>query len=266
MLKWILQKNLIKESVLQEFRQAFADLLISYEEVNVIPFSSELPVFSPADINVFYGSTTLMLNAYQNSHFNKGVFFDEEIFTTQRYLKEWGNHLLNNDGGIYTFQKFIQNTVDTKDEWFLRPNADDKSFAGTVLKSQEIKAWYSKIEHLKDSNFHANTKIFASSTKHIQKEWRSFIVNGKVIDISRYMFNGQLNISRTDIPQSVIQFIEERAMEFSPNPIFVMDIALSHSDYKIIECNCFNGTGFYNHNIKSIIKAVSDYLVFAQNP
>lgn len=265
MIKWIVQKNLIKESVLQEFRQAFADLLIPSEEVNVIPFSNELPMFSPKEINVFYGSTTLMLNAYKSPHFSNGVFFEEKTFTTQRYLKEWGAHLLNNDGGVYTFQEFIQNIVETRDEWFLRPNADDKSFAGMVLSKIEVKEWYAKIENLKDSVLNSKTEIFVSSTKNIQKEWRSFIVNGKVVDISRYMFNGELNISRTDIPKSVIAFIEARAKEFSPHSIFVMDIALSHSEYKIIECNCFNGTGFYDHDIKTIVKTVTDYLSLEVN-
>lgn len=49
MIKWIIQNNLIKKETLDEFRTAFKELSVKYEEVQVIPFSPALPRFNPAD-------------------------------------------------------------------------------------------------------------------------------------------------------------------------------------------------------------------------
>lgn len=63
---WVIQNNLIKEELLQAFREVFQKHTMSYEEVTVIPFSDVLPsIRNPNDFCLFYGSTTLMLNAYQ---------------------------------------------------------------------------------------------------------------------------------------------------------------------------------------------------------
>jgi len=63
---------------------------------------------------------------------------------------------------------------------------------------------------------------------------------------ARYMRNGELNISTEDCPKEMIQFVEKCTAEFAPHDIFVMDVADTSNGFKIIECNCFNGTGFYN--------------------
>ena len=43
------------EKVLNEFRNVFDQYNIAYEEVKVIPFSDELPVFTPVTHPIFYG-------------------------------------------------------------------------------------------------------------------------------------------------------------------------------------------------------------------
>ncbi len=77
MIKWIVQHNLIKEKTLNAFRNAFHQHNIAYEEVMVIPFSEELPSFEIVSQPIFYGSTTLMMNAYSSEH-AQGVFFKKK--------------------------------------------------------------------------------------------------------------------------------------------------------------------------------------------
>ncbi len=43
-----------------------------------------------------------------------------------------------------------------------------------------------------------------------------------------------------------------RALEAIPDEI--------KDEYKLIECNCFNGTGFYKHDVESIIQAVNQFI------
>jgi len=179
MIKWIIQNNLIKPNILQEFRDAFVKLDIDFEEVKVIPFSDELPEFTPSTVNMFYGSTTLMLNAYNHPKYRSGVFYDPKTFTIENYLDKWGNKMLNAGGQVLTFRQFLKENVDTKTEWFIRPNEDDKSFAGTTMTKEEIKDWYSNILNIDNPNLNADTLIFVSEKKEIKREWRNFVVNQK---------------------------------------------------------------------------------------
>lgn len=168
--------------------------------------------------------------------------------------------MLNAEGQVMTFEKFIKTTVDTREEWFLRPNEDDKSFAGTVMSSSEIKEWYEKILQVNNPQLHADTNIMVAPIQQLIKEWRNIVIDGKVIDSSRYMRHGKLQIKKEDCPPEMLQFVEKQVKVYAPNDIFVIDIAETNQGYKIIECNCFNGTGFYEHNIQKIVKSITDKL------
>ncbi len=40
--------------------------------------------------------------------------------------------------------------------------------------------------------------------------------------------------------------------------MFVMDVARVQRAWKIVECNCFNGSRFYDADVSAIVHAVSD--------
>ncbi len=58
----------------------------------------------------------------------------------------------------------------------------------------------------------------------------------------------------------MINFTPQCIDQYTPHTIFVMDIAETNEGFKIIECNCFNGTGFYGHDIKAIIQSITNHL------
>jgi hypothetical protein len=260
-LKWILQSNLIKEEVVVEIKKALMLDHIDFEDVKIIPFSDELPpIRKPAILNVFYGSSTLILNAYKHPVFKHGVFFDPQNFLIQVYIEKWHDKVLNADSKITTFESFAREHHKDESQWFIRPNEDNKSFTGTVMSFGEVKAFADDLRLSNNPHLTTHTLVAISSPKKIKKEWRHFIVNRKVISSSRYVNNGELDISTTDVPVELIQFVEACCIIYQPHVIFVMDTALHDSKYYILECNCFNGTGFYNHDIVGIVRAVNRHL------
>ncbi len=260
-IKWVLQANLINEQVADKIKEALKLDNIGFEEVKIIPFSSELPeIKSNANFTVFYGSTTLILNAYFDGRFSKGVFFDEQKFNIKNYNKVWGTKMLNYDQITSSLEKFSSAQHNQNSEWFLRPNDDYKSFSGTVMKFSEIQKFATNLIDSNNPYLSTQSIISFSTPKIITKEWRHFIVNKKIISSCRYLYNGQLDISDEDIPTDLLDFVMECCKEYTPHDIFVLDTALYKNDYFIIECNCFNGTGFYNHDIIKIIRAVNEYL------
>jgi len=257
---WILQNNLIKESDFIEIKSALKADNITYEDVRVIPFSDELPLIDKSDsLKVFYGSTTLIMNAYLDEHFKEGIFYDKEVFSMKNYFDKWGQHMLNYDSSILTFYDILNGNFENTN-WFVRPIYDDKSFSGKVMTYEEIVEFESSLKESNNQYLNEDTLVAISKPKTIEKEWRHFIVDKNVISSCRYAAFGELSKSNVDVPDSLISFVHDRCQEYAPNDIFVMDTAIYNGNFKIVECNCFNDTGFYTHGIQLIIREINRHL------
>ena len=258
---WVLQKNLTPASVLEQIKLALKVQSVDYQEVTVIPFSNTLP--QEVDLrkfNIFYGSTTLMMNAYQNEHTRAGVFYEPEVFSMRNYLRQWGRRLFNADAQFFAFEELIQQNLPAKSQWFIRPNGDTKSFSGTVMSFEALKIWYHKIAHLPESVVQPTTEVIIAPPKMPLKEWRCFVVNKQIVGTCRYAWEGQLVIKAQDAPEGMLKFVQSCVDQYTPHPIFVMDIALYEGAYYLLECGCMNSTGFYETPIAPVIQAANDYL------
>jgi hypothetical protein len=257
---WILQKNLTKAQVLTAIKAALEADGIAYEEVLSIPFSDEVPEIAAREGLVFYGSTTLIFNASRDPRYSKGVFYDPEKFCMQNYLAQWGEGMLNHDSRNTTFAALAEEVHPDDAEFFIRPDADTKAFTGQVMTFAEIKTFARQLRTSENPTLEPDTAIALSRPKTIEKEWRSFVVDGKLISTTRYLHNGELAIAPQDVPESLISFLQAAIDTYQPHPVFVIDTALSDGRYAILECNCFNGTGFYGHDIPNIVRAVNEWV------
>ncbi|MEO1514080.1 MAG: ATP-grasp domain-containing protein [Bacteroidota bacterium] len=257
---WVLQQNVINQTTLGQIKKALAKDGISFEEVKIIPFSDELPEIKESEaLKIFYGSTTLVLNAHANGKYAEGIFYDKEVFSMKNYLEKWGAHMLNHDSEILTFQEIVTGDF-AKEDWFVRPILDDKSFSGRVMSFQEITTLEASLVESNNPYLNEKTLVLISKPKAIAKEWRHFIVDKEIVSSSRYAEFGHLSTSASDVPVDLLKFVNDRCQEYVPNDVFVMDVALCTGAYKIVECNCFNDTGFYRHDIEKIISVVNAYI------
>lgn len=261
MIRWIIQNNDISDTDLQRLVNACKNLNIKFELIVSRAFSKELPEISIDDdiTNVYYGGTTLMYNIYTKLNRPIGLFFNDNFFM-ENYINKWGSHMLSSEASILTISELLQKESSSDEkEYFIRPNADDKSFVGQVRTLDEIKRiMLGAVEY--DNNLTLESKVLFGPAYTIKKEWRNFIVDGKVITSSLYQENFRLKKSAEDIPGDMIKFAEDRCKEYMPHNIFVMDIGISGGDYYIIECGCLNSTGFYHSDVEKIVKAVSEFI------
>jgi len=247
MINWILQINLTKPKVVEDIKSVLTASDESYEEITVIPFSTNPPkVNSTKAFNIVYGSSTLMLNAYKSGELRKGLFYDPERFTMQNYVKQWKDNLLNSNGQLIDLGEIRNLPSEPNQKWFIRPNDDEKGFSGKLLEFKQLNEWIAKMNELNSPEINNQRQAWISNPKTIDKEWRMFIVDDRIISSSRYMNNGQLDIDRID--------------EYRLDDVYVMDIAEVKGKYKIIECNCFNGTGFYEHEISKIVTEINRFI------
>ncbi len=267
--QWIIQENLIKSELLEAFVSSFDRLHIPYQKVNMIPFSTDLPDFEPSDCMVFYGATSLMM-AVENSEFSTHLFYDSIRFSTEYYSEIWQNAMLNSDVKILDINRLstMSTELNSNEEWFIRPNEDDKSFSGMVKTSGELLDWATDIVANPNVLLSGATKIALSGKKEILKEWRNYIVDGSIVESTRYLMDGMLSVSSEDVPEAMQDFIQEQIVKYAPNDVFVMDVAETSNGYKIIECNCFNGTGFYlyqNEEVFKVVQAIQTYFTKVKN-
>ena len=257
---WVVQNNLTSDRyVYENFIKIFEKYKIPYELVEVIPFHDELPKFNRSRPNIFYGSTTMMNNVYNDKSINQGLFFNPETFRMDLYIQKWGDLMLNNKARVSTFNDIIKENHKDDELFFIRPVDDSKLFTGTVKTFEEIKDWQKNTAVIKDGLLTEDTPILIGEPYKINKEWRNIIVNGKVISSSRYYKDGYLNKSAIDIPSQVIDLCEKACSIFTPHDVFAMDIAETGGEYYILECGCFNSVGFYDIDMEKVILAIDEY-------
>lgn len=264
--RWIIQNNLISENDRNQFQIACDKIGVAHYEVIVIPFSSELPQFPVDDEyeNIYYGSTTFMNNLYDKLNRPIGLFYNHETFSMENYINKWGEHMLNSDAQVMTVRDFIDSKQSFPVNMFLRPDGDGKEFDGQVGDENELRDMLKRMMDY-ESPMTMDSKIILGPAYNLQREWRNYIVNGKVITSTRYRNNFRLSKSGDDIPGDMITFVENRCIEYQPHDVFAMDIAETRHDdgtmrYYIIECGCMNSVGFYHADINRYVEAVSEYV------
>jgi hypothetical protein len=263
-IRWVVQSNLLAENDIERLHDACERCGAEFESVQVIPFSEELPKFTLDEkVNIYYGSTTFIERVDKMLNFPKGVFFCSKAFQMDNYIQRWGVHMLNAQAKVTTLGECHGDDLKSA-EYFVRPVADDKSFAGEVMLKDDLLKWVERVRENEISeramgnpvSLDLQTPILVAPAYRVEKEWRNFIVDGKVIASTLYRKDHKLNKLR-EAPQEMLDFVHARCEEYVPHRIFVMDIALCGNSYYIIECGCLNSAGFYVADIDEIVKIVS---------
>lgn len=254
-MKWIVQNNFRTDADdTDKIRLACEKFGFGFEGVKVIPFSNDIYEFDN-ELAVFYGGTGWINKIYEK-YKPSGIFFNpESVFTY--WIEKYKENALNYGATETTLEEFSKKDHPDDEPFFVRPVKDLKEFNGGVMYFRDIRDWSNKIYCVAED--YGRIPIVVGEPYRIAHEWRLFILNGKVITGSHYRLYSILNVSQ-EIPQKVIDFAEEQAKVYSPDPVFIMDIGESNKNLYVIEIGCFNSAGFYASNIEKIVYEVSNYL------
>lgn len=256
-IQWAVQNNLTDENTLSDLKKSCENIGVDYVVVEIIPFTTTLPVFPKEKKSIFYGSTTFNNLVYADHNLNKGLFFNEN-YSMENYFERYGEYMLNYGAKITTFEDVIKMNYEPDKILFIRPNDDTKSFVGNTILFKDIDEWYKTLKVFENTNLGLDTKIIVAEPFNIKSEWRLWIVNKKVIASSKYREYFRLK-KQEGCPSEVIEFAEQRCNQYTPHDVFVMDIGLCGDEYYIIECGCMNAAGFYKANIQNIVSSVTEY-------
>ncbi len=251
---FIIQHNLLSASMLEDVRLAVQGLPHTF--VGLIPFSREITSNEPIIglDHIPYGSTSFVETAEELGW--SGLCFDRD---KQSYFEAaWNRDDMLNGGTILAASMALPFIKQLEGDLFMRPSDDLKKFTGSVFTPQEAEKFLtdamsqpsSAYEKIKDDDL-----IVIGPVRQIVAEWRWFIIGGKVVDGSWYRLNGELVKTHVNDRE-----LTDEAQEFSdgwlPHENCVMDLCeLADGSKKVIEFNCINGSGFYQHDVKKIFHA-----------
>ncbi len=158
--------------------------------------------------------------------------------------------MLNDEMVITTASQFASG-LRSGESMFVRPTKDLKSFPGGVVTGDTVEKWLAGLED-------TSVRVAASRPREIIAEYRLFIVGGRIITGSQYKANGRLYSKR--IETSGYEPFEMAVNGWLPMDTCVMDMALTpEGEYRVVEFNCINCSGFYDHDLKALVTALTEH-------
>ncbi len=257
--RWAVQTNLGSADDIEKLCLTLERLDVELVKLEVIPFD-DTPPDVPADGRViFYGSTTLMRNVTRDGRWTPGVFFDESRFSFEALRAGFGaDALLNGASEVITVGELLARDLAPDAEFFLRPAGDLKEFAGRVHTFEELAPWR---DGLASSNgpLGLDTLVQVAPPRALGREWRTVVVDGRVVAASQYRSSGRLKVTG-DVPEEVLRFAGEMAARYQPAPVFALDVGEVDEGLRVVETNCFNSAGFYWCDLYEIARRVTAFV------
>lgn len=253
--RWAVQDKMDTDYL--NIRKACQDLGLPCVTFPRVPFSMELPDV-PADMpTIFYGSIRMVDLVRKSGRWSPCAFFDPETFKTTAWGPAYGEHWLNHGSRLTTLSEFVWEPHDPDRLFFVRPVRDAKEFTGGVWSFAQLCRWNSGLikTDLGDEQL-ATIPIIVGEPWGIAREWRLFMVDGRVSSASRYKTSGRLDVG-ADVPDEVLGFGECMAKVFSPHRIFVLDVCESAGNLYVLELGCVNSAGLYAADVLRIIGDIS---------
>jgi hypothetical protein len=247
---WVIQENLYREKGLDDLIDLLGRAGIPYSLHKVIPFVGDIePDINPPNPVIVFGTYGMRRIAARKG-WVPGAFVNDN-FEFPIWREHWGDELLNYDAEVCPFGQVPQ-----RDEFFMRPVADSKSFSGGVFGWDEYVDWRTRVADLHEdvgTTLNVDTPVLVCKPREIAREYRLWIVDGVVATASLYRIGGRVHYDEF-VDYDCRLYGERIAAMWSPDRAFVLDVALDMEDrYKVVEINCLNAAGLYAANVGKLV-------------
>jgi hypothetical protein len=252
MTQWIVQDSLNWTALQNNCSPLISTLQkmgIPFTLCGVIPFEHTITGIEQVNFSIptmFYGGTVLPILA-KKLNCSTGIFWEDGWWNPNI----WATHrkdMLNQSVNTITLSQLREDWI--TQPVFVKPVAV-KEFTGMVLEGPD-RDWFNE----EYNELSGDLKICCSPIQKIEREWRFWIIDGKIITGSLYKKYGYLTI-REPIGVDIWKAAEQLLKNWVPSDTVVMDAAqLTTGEFKIVEFNSINSSGFYNADISKIVTAI----------
>jgi len=250
---YIVQDNLFREEGHAKLISCLEKFEIPHELVTVRPFIEEFQ-FKTDRKDVFVFGSLKLARLSKNYGWFPGAMVTEN-HDYEVYSQHYKENLLNYDSRLV---KFGEDFEWIYDQHFIRPTLDTKTFTGRVFDEKE---WLEVKKRMQTDpetyTIKDDDKIQVAIPKKLTQEVRFWVVDGKIVTQSTYR-RGSFLAYDNIVDQDAIDFAQKMVDIFQLAPAFVIDLALTPSGWKIIECGSVSCAGFYDADMQKIIMALED--------
>jgi hypothetical protein len=140
---------------------------------------------------------------------------------------------------------------------FVRPDSNRKIFTGTLVKRE---FWKERVELIGFYEVKPEELCVVAPPVNIEKEWRFFVSNGKIITGSLYRDGSRsvrvlANEADTASAKELLDYCTEQG--YNPDSIWVMDMCETRAGRRcILEVGSFSSSGLYACDTDKIVEAV----------
>ena len=260
-----IQLNHTREEELLEFQMSLREIGYDPLYYGLIPFSDEVTGtedFDKFDVIVPYG-TVKLIRLWQKGLLPKSVqvFYHEPSFDQFNYARLIPKELLLNGDVQYTTLGQIKDWQMATDV-FIKPTRDLKAFAGVIVSKGQTPG-EEIFSRPQDSSLSDSEVVLIAPLREIVKEFRNFVVDGKVIDSSIYKIGPKVTYERpsTEEFDQIHRFFDIVKSHYEPHDVYVVDFALlADGQWVVIEYNCLNCAGMYSVDRRKIFNAIAHFV------
>ena len=261
---WVVAADLGARSNIKEFIESIEEnngdvYKVSLEEM-LTP--SYIPQIDSSRKVIFYGSVNF-INRMADLNFNPGVFGSNESYSYKNLCENVPHEMIfNSPSDPYTVHGTavdILKSLENREEselFFFKPGDDSKFIAGQVASVSDIRLKCNQLLNNQIPDADGNNPLLISVPYGIESEYRLFVVNGEIVTGSKYYPNQD-----PEIPNEVIQYGKEVIKHWNPEPLFVLDVVVSNSNYFVMEIQNFHSAGHYMADKDKLVKSIHQYLI-----
>jgi hypothetical protein len=191
-----------------------------------------------------YGSVQF-LRQCKNSSLGRFVLHDEEAFAASNWMPILGDLSLNHAGHRADVRE-ITHLLSPGGRLHVRPDRVDKAFAGAVF---DASSWQQAVQ---SRRLAGELDCWVTPVRHIEAEWRCWIVGGEVVNVSQYRDSERMCV-REENDVGVWRAASELSGVFTPAPCVVMDIAKTDTGHAVIEYNPIHCSGWYAARVDRVL-------------
>ncbi|MFP2931707.1 ATP-grasp domain-containing protein [Pyxidicoccus sp. 3LG] len=248
---WVIQNNLFNERGFHSLMQVLERGRLPHTLVKVIPFDGgvepEVDVSGPV---IVMGSLTLTRYARRRG-WVPGAFLNDN-FDFRVWREHLGEHLLNATAHVCRFA----DVPPQEGPFFIRPCLDDKAFSGLVTTWDEFVSWRDGVLKLEEATtLSADTWVAVSAPRHIQREYRMVVVDGRVVTGTRYKLGDRV-VASAEVEPEVYTFAQAMADRWGPDRAYVLDVFMHAAGLYVGELNNLNSAGFYAYDVGKMVAAI----------
>ncbi len=258
LMHWLLQSNLATEERQAPFvnaLEAIKPLGATWSFIKLVPFAGTIEPEADYGPKVFPLGSTSMLTASRIYNWSPGVVYDSTTFRFEAWRAAYGaDKLINGDARVCFF-----GAAKATEKVFMRPCEDLKAFTGLTLNPDELEEWQQRVADGEVSTrtlqLSMATPVIVAPVKTIFREWRTFVVDGRVISASQYAHLGRWDRSAR-VDEDVISFAQSLVDIWQPAPCFVLDIGETKDGLGLVEINTLNSSGVYECDMVKVFTAI----------